>query len=103
MSSDNLNSDENGMNLRFTKHAEQRSQQRGIPPEMSDLYLEYASWTHSKGARRYSFDKKSRRRLKSSLSHSDYRHYEKWLDCYIVVVREGAIKTIAHRTRRWRN
>ena len=103
----NPNSSENDMgttHARFTKHAARRYQQRGsIPREVVDLYLRYASWTHSNGAKSYSFDKKSRRRLKSSLSHSDYRHYEKWLDCYIVVVREGAIKTIAHRTRRWRN
>ena len=103
----NPNSNEIGMattSARFTKHAARRYQQRGsIPTEVVDLYLRYASWTHSNGAKSYSFDKKSRRRLKAVLSRKDYCRCEKWLDRYIVVSGDGAIITIAHRTRRYRN
>ena len=103
----NPNSNENGVitaTARFTKHAAQRYQQRGnIPREVVDLYLQYASWTHSNGAKSYAFDKRSRRRLKAVLSRRDYCRCEKWLDRYIVVSGDGVIITIAHRTRRYRN
>ena len=103
----NPNPNENGMittHTQFTKHAAQRYQQRGnIPREVVGMYLQYATRAYSNGAKSYSFDKKSRRRLKSVLSRRDYCRYEKWLDRYIVVSSDGAIITIAHRTRRYRN
>ncbi len=107
MSSRNPNSGENEMptiHSRLTKHAAQRYQQRGnIPTEVIGLYLRYASWTYSNGAKSYSFDKKSRRRLKAVLSRRDYCRCEKWLDRYIVAADDGAIITIAHRAKRYRN
>ena len=107
MSSRNPNSGENEMltaRARLTKHAAQRYQQRGnIPTEVIGLYLRYASRTYSNGAKAYSFDKKSRRRLKAVLSRRDYRRCEKWLDRYIVAADDGAIITIAHRAKRYRN
>lgn len=103
----NPNSDKPEMTTpraRFTKHAARRYQQRGsIPREVIDLYLRYASRSHSNGAKSYSFDKKSRRRLKAVLGRRDYSRCEKWLDRYIVAADDGAIITIAHRARRYRN
>ena len=47
-------------------------------------------------------DKRSRCRAQAELGEMEYRLIERWLNCYVVVSREGNMLTVAFRTRRAR-
>ena len=86
----------------LSNHAAIRSQQRGIPLAAVEVLLEYGMPKHTKGCISYSMHKRSRQKLLADLGESQYRVLEKWLDCYAVISPEGALLTVAFRTRRAR-
>src|SRR3546814_2054455 len=58
--------------MRLTKHARQRIQQRGISTEAVDAILAYGPRRRNRGADIYYLDKKSRRRLAGAFGRERY-------------------------------
>lgn len=84
----------------MTRHATERSQQRAIPAFAIDLYLTYGSARWHDGAEVYTMDKAARRRIEKAFGGKRaLRAIEPILDAY-VVVGDGHVLTVAHRTRR---
>lgn len=91
--------------MKLTKHAQQRSQQRGIPPIVMDLLTKFGreEWC-GKGMVRYTMDKDTRRYLRSYAGKSVYAAIEPYLDCYTVVSEDAdKIITAAHRFKRFKH
>jgi hypothetical protein len=82
----------------LTQHAYKRSQQRGIPPFVMELILDYGSCLHRHGADVYYLDKSGRRALKRELGAKIYARIEDQLNVY--VVSDSNVITVAHRNER---
>ena len=82
----------------LTQHAHKRSQQRGIPPFILGLIIDYGNCKYSHGAEVYFLDKRGRQRLKRELGRKDYARIEDQLNVYVVL--DGCVVTVAHRTHR---
>ena len=89
--------------LRYTKHAQKRTQQRAIPDMAVKVIRHYGKRRYHKGAEVYCIDKKARalleQYLQTYMSKQEYRKIVKHLDCYIVVS-DGDVITVAHRNIR---
>jgi len=83
----------------LTRHAEVRLQQRAIPPILIDLLERHGSEIRSNGADLLFFDKTARKRLKRYLGRS-FRHFETYLDAYVVISDQGSVVTAGHRSKR---
>jgi len=84
-----------------TRHAQERLQQRAIPPLVVELLEEFGSVTRSGTAERLTFDKAARRRLVRHLGgERSLRMIEPWLHVYAVVGDSGRLITVAHGDRR---
>ncbi|MGF3027382.1 hypothetical protein ACQVP2_31810 [Methylobacterium aquaticum] len=89
--------------LVLSHHAQQRLQQRAIPPLVVEYLEQFGSSMRCGGAERLFFDKESRRRLSRHVGGArGLRTIEQWLDVYVVVGDCGRIVTVAHRDRRFR-
>lgn len=89
--------------LDYSQHANQRAQQRAIPPLVVDLLLQFGSPQRCDGANRLSFDKKATKRLRHHLGGDrGLRVVERWLNVYAVIGDNGNIVTIAHKSSRFR-
>lgn len=87
--------------LEFTEHARKRCQQRGINPDVVDVLYRYGRRRRSgQGGISYAMDKGSRVRARRGIGDAAYRQLEGDLDCYIVVVEDGTVVTVARRLRR---
>ena len=84
------------MPLRFTKHAESRCQQRGIPRAVVQVLYRFGKRTYNEGAEVYFMNKVSRQRAKNYLSKEEFKKVQKWLDVYIVI-ESSLIITVARR------
>lgn len=69
-----------------TKHAEQRAQQRCIPPLIRDWLADYGTRTpDSRGGVVCHFDQRSRKRLSSSVGKEIVKRLAPMLDSYMVL------------------
>lgn len=88
--------------MHLTKHAQTRSQKRGIPPVMVDLLLQFGTTESAgDGTNKIFFNKSSRRRVESyfgPIAPLINQH----LDVYAVVSEDDQIITIGHRLERIR-
>lgn len=88
--------------MKKSHHAEVRSQQRGIPPILIDLLLEFGVIEPAgSGATKVFFDKRARRRVQSYAGHLA-GVLDEHLDVYAVVSSDNEVITVAHRTERIR-
>lgn len=88
--------------LQMTRHALVRSQQRGIPPMLIDLLLQFGqSEPAGGGASRMFFNKSARRQVKAYAGPLA-RVLEEYMDVYVVVGEDNQVITTAHRTERVR-
>ena len=85
---------------RFTKHARQRSQQRGIPDERIGIMMEFGERSWSKGARSFHMTKRARRRAARRMGRAYGRVADKFNFYLIICPDTGAIRTVAHREQR---
>ena len=84
----------------MTRHATQRSQQRGIPPLAVELFERYGAWTRHNGADVLFMDKQARRRIARDFGGARaLRYVEPLLNKY-AVVENGRVITLAHRSKR---
>jgi hypothetical protein len=89
----------------MTMHAQERLQQRAIPPLVITLLEQCGSLIRSCGADRLIFDKAALKRLKRHLGgERNLRVIERWLDVYAVLGDSGRIVTVARQSCRfWRD
>lgn len=84
----------------YTKHAQIRMQQRGVPPLIVDWLLDYGKCEHiGKGAVSHYLDKKARRTLERKVGREIIRRTEDLLDYYLIE-KNGRVTTVAKRYRR---
>jgi len=89
--------------IAFTTHAEKRIQQRGIPPMVIDLLMQFGSASRCDGAERFMFDKLARKRLRRHLGGDrGLKVIDRWLNVYAVVGDNGQVVTAAHKHSRFR-
>ena len=82
----------------MTQHAQKRSQQRGIPPFIHGLIIDYGQCKYSHGAEVHFLDKAGRRKLQRELGRKVYARIEDQLNIYVVL--DGSVITVAHRVHR---
>jgi len=84
--------------IAFTAHAEERIQQRGIPPMVIDLLMQFGSASRCGGAERLMFDKAARKRLRRHLGGDrGLKLIDRWLRVYAIVGDDGRVVTTAHK------
>lgn len=87
----------------MTIHAQERLQQRAIPPFVIELLEACGSTERCGRAERLIFDKAARRRLVRHLGgERGLRMVEPWLHVYVILADDGHLVTAAHRRRRHR-
>lgn len=87
----------------LTRHANVRSQQRGIPPLVVDLLVQFGSSVPAgAGTSKLYFGKADRRRLCAYVGTMS-RVLEEHLDVYAVIASNGEVITVAHRLERIRH
>lgn len=84
----------------FTRHAEIRCQQRGIPGEVVETLLAYGRRRTRHGAEVYFMDKTARARARAELGRTTYGRIADRLDTYLVVADDGEVITAAKRLGR---
>jgi len=81
----------------YTQHAEKRLQQRGIPPFIIDLLLDYGECQHDKkGVEILYFNTKSKKQLHVYLGPIGKKLLSGYSDIY-AVVSKGQVITCGHR------
>lgn len=85
------------MKHNLTNHAKKRMQQRSVPQIVLDWLVEFGNSVHvGNGARKYFFDKQSRKQFKK-YAGSIYGALEQYLDAYVVVAPDSSIVTVGIR------
>lgn len=84
--------------LALTRHAEQRSNQRGIRREVMEVLWAYGATKISHGVEVVFMDRAARRKVREALGRIDYARLERALDTYLVVG-GGQVLTCAHRSK----
>lgn len=91
------------MPIKLTQHAQDRVQQRAVPPLVIELLHQFGTSMRCGRADRLFFDKAAIRRLKAYLGGDrGLRVVEAWLSVYLVVADNGRIITVAHQSGRFR-
>ena len=86
-----------------TNHAQQRAQQRGIPPLIDQLLEMYGQEQHDgHGAVVLYLDKASLRRMERDMGRRPVARLSEWLDAYKVKSTDGNTITVGHRYQRIR-
>lgn len=85
----------------LSKHAEERSAERGIPPLIIDWLERFGTHEHDKrGCCVVWFDKRSRRRIERAVGRQVVDCLQPLLDAYAVVSSTGEIVTLGWRSKR---
>lgn len=88
--------------VKFTRHAEERSKQRALPPILVDLLMQFGEIRNQKGADVIEFSRETeqwlRRQLTQTLAHWDSRR-----NVYAVLGDGGSVLTIGHKRYRPRS
>lgn len=88
---------------RMTIHAQQRLQQRAIPPLVIEWLEDFGSPIRSGRAERLIFDKAARKRLTRHLGGPrSLRVIEPWLNVYAVVADDGHLVTVSQQRQHHR-
>ena len=87
------------MQARYTRHAQKRAQQRGIPHLVGELLLAYGRRAYDgRGAVKRYFDKHGRKVVRAVLGDEGFRRIAKHLACYMVQdCRSGVVITVGIR------
>jgi len=84
----------------FSKHASERTQQRGVPPMVVALLEDHGSVFRSGDADILIFDKQALKRLRHHLGGDrGLRVIDRWLNVYAVLSDDGLVVTVGHRTK----
>ena len=96
------------MSINYTTHARHRSQQRGVPPLITEWLLDYGAEEYDgHGAVIRYFTRESLREMERELGAEHLRRLSEYMRCYLVQSnRDGAIITVGKRhakKRMWRH
>jgi hypothetical protein len=85
----------------YSKHAQVRMQQRGIPPIVVDCLktMGARAYDHHGGRIRY-FDHAGWRRLERTWGEEFARKFDRFRDTYLVETPGGEVMTVGHKFRR---
>ena len=87
--------------LTFTRHAEARLNQRGIPPFVVELLDRFGSVQRSYGQEKVYFDGSAKKALRKHFGGArGMRLIEPFLDVYAVLADDGAVVTVGHIQKR---
>ena len=89
--------------LTFTRHAEMRAQQRGIPKNVAKLLYGYGARNHRKNGVVYTLNKRALYKIEKVLDKRQFQEVAKYSECYIVVSRDYEIITVGYRKRRFKH
>ncbi len=82
-------------------HAQQRSQQRGIPCTVIDILLDYGVSEHSKrGAEVLYLNKRAKIAAAMHMKEIGLKYTDHYLNAYLVESCDGCIVTVGHRTKK---
>ena len=82
----------------MTKHAEHRSQARGIPPLIIDWLFTYGEEICDHGCEILFFDRRSKKELRKVAGRQILAKLDKYMNSYLV--KEGSLViTVGHRTK----
>lgn len=88
----------------FTRHAQARTRQRGLPPLVLHWLDAYGAERHDgHGAVIQHFTRHARRRLERDVGREPVRRMHEYLDAYAVYGIDGRLITVGHRYRRIRS
>jgi len=80
-------------NIKLSRHAEVRAQQRCIPDAVRDLLLDFGvARPAAGGAERYTFDKKSWRAIEKYLG-SQAKYFEKYRNIFVILSDDSTVVT----------
>ena len=84
----------------LTQHAQARLRQRGIPPDMLELLLDYGDSVHDHaGAEVLYFTRTARESVRRVRGNGAYKRVASSLNVYAVIA-NGQVITVGHRTHR---
>ena len=84
----------NGREIKLSKHAVVRQQQRGIPPLIIDWLLEHGSIVHQHDqSKLHHFDRTARRRLERRCGRAIIKRLDEFLDAYAIVKDDVVVTT----------
>jgi hypothetical protein len=86
--------------MHYTRHAEVRCQQRGIPAAVVNVLLMYGEQRYHRGASICFMNQVSRERAKNKMGHEQFAKIADRLNSYVVLAENGDIITAAPRLRR---
>ena len=82
-------------------HAQQRSQQRGIPTVVMDILLDYGIAEHSyQGLEILYLNKRAKIAAAMQMKAIGLKSPDRYLNAYLVESSEGCIVTVGHRTKK---
>ena len=88
--------------MNMTNHASKRSQQRGTPPILISLLMDFGKRESAgDGTSKMYFDKAARRRVKAYVGPVA-RQIDEFMNVYAVFAADGKVITAAHLTERIR-
>lgn len=89
------------MDVVLSHHAARRAQQRAVPPAVLDWLMAFGEEEHlGQGVRRYSFSRRTWKRLIAYLGCLGLREPEKARSAFALVASDDAIITAGYRIRR---
>ncbi|ADE13967.1 conserved hypothetical protein [Nitrosococcus halophilus Nc 4] len=84
--------------MALTKHAQNRMQQRGIPPLAVELLMAYGRIEYQNGSQLLYFDNRSFKRVCKKLDAAR-KNIEQLAKAYLVIGENGQVITTSHRTK----
>ena len=85
----------------LSHHAQQRSQQRAIPPSVIEILLDFGMVEHSnRGLEILYFNKDGKRAAMMQMKAIGMRNSDHYLNAYLLESSDGNIVTVGHRTKR---
>lgn len=85
--------------IKFTKHAERRANQRGIRHNIIGTMLDFGKSIIRHGCEVIYMDQSARADLRNCIGRVEYAKIERALDKILVLSDDGTLVTCGHRTR----
>lgn len=85
----------------MSRHAQQRSQQRGIPSFVVDILFDYGVSEHNKrGVEVLYLDKRAKIAAAMRMKEIGMKNTDHYLNTYLVENSNGCVVTVGHRTKK---
>lgn len=85
--------------LKLTRHAERRANQRGIRHDIIETMLDFGNSKINHGCEVIYMDQAARANLRNRIGRTEYAKIERQLDKILVLSDDGVVVTCCQRTR----